>query len=130
MNEQPIFQSGDVIVTSSQLVHGGNYYQLHSIKSVVFFKEPFDTKSFAINVICVLAALYGMSTFKSVCLIVGLIAVGICGFNLYNDYNDLKNPNYIVAVSFHSGESIYIRRRDLDWAQRLHDALHAAMRGM
>src|SRR6476469_7297880 len=123
MTDQAIFREGDVIVTASQLVHGNNYYPLHTIKSVVFFKEPFDVKSFVINIIGALAGLAGILSFKSVCLIVGLLAVAVCGFNLYTDYNTLQNPTFVVAVTFHSGESIYIKRRSLDWAQRLHDAL-------
>lgn len=127
MNDQALFQGGGVVVTSSQLVHGSNHYPLRSIKSVVFFKEPLDAKGLLINAAMALAGLYGISTFSSFGVIVGLIAVGVCGFNLYNGYKDIKNPTYIVAVTFHSGESISIKRRDMAWAMKLHDALHAAM---
>ncbi len=127
MDDQILFESGGVVVTSSKLVHGGNYYPLQSIKSVVFFKEPLDVKTLAINIVVALAGLYGIFTFKTFCLIGGLIAVSICGFNLYTDYKDITNPTFVVAVTFHSGESIYIKRRDMAWAQKLHDTLHDAM---
>jgi hypothetical protein len=128
MNDQPLFQDSDVIVTSSLLVHGGNHYPLTSIKSVVFFKEPLDVKGLVINAAIALAGLYAISWFSSVCVIIGLIALGICGFNLYNFYVDITNPEYNVAVEFHTGESIYINRRDMAWARKLHDTLLAAMR--
>jgi hypothetical protein len=96
---------------------------------VVFFKEPLDVKGLLINAAIALVGLYGIFRFSSICVIVGLIAVGVCGFNLYNDYNDITNPTYIVAVEFHTGESIYIKRRDMAWAQKLHDTLLAAMGG-
>jgi hypothetical protein len=127
MNDQALFQDSDVVVTTSQLVHGSNHYPLQSIKSVVFFKEPLDIKGLLINAAIALAGLYGILTFSTFGVIAGLIAVGVCGFNLYNGYNDIKNPTYIVAVEFHSGESIYIKKRDMAWARKLHDALHAAM---
>lgn len=129
MNDQPVFQDSDVIVTSSKLVHGNNHYPLASIKSVVFFKEPLDVKGLVINAAIALVALYGILTFSSICVIIGLIAIAVCGFNLYNSYKDITNPTYIVAVEFHTGESIYIKKRDIALAQKLHDALLAAIRG-
>jgi hypothetical protein len=128
MNDQPIFQDSDVIVTSSKLVHGNNDYPLPSIKSVVFFKEPLDVKGLVINAVIALAGLYAISWFSSVCVIIGLIAVGVCGFNLYNGYKDITNPTYVVAVTFHSGESIYIKKRNMALAQKLHDTLLDAIR--
>lgn len=128
MNEQPLYQDSDVIVTSSILVHRNNHYPLSSIKSVVFFKEPLDVKSLLINAAIVLVSLYGIFAFSTICVIIGLLAIGLCGFNLYNDYKDITDPNYIVAVEFHSGESISIKRRDIEWARRVHDTLLAAMR--
>jgi hypothetical protein len=128
MNDQPLFQDSDVIVTSSIFVHGNQHYPLTSIKSVVFFKDPLDVKGLVINAVIALVGLGGILTFRSVCAIIGLIALGICGFNLYNFYIDITNPEYIVAVTFHAGESIYIKRRDLAWAQKLHDTLLAAIR--
>ena len=127
MNDQIFFQDSDAIVTSSQFVHGGNHYPLDSIKSVVFFKEPLDIKGLLINAAIALAGLWGIFTFSTFGVIAGLIAVGVCGFNLYSGYNDINNPMYIVAVDFHTGESIYIKRRDLAWVKKLHDALRAAM---
>lgn len=128
MNDQPLFQDSDVVVTSSTLVYRNNNYPLASIKSVVFFKEPLDVKGLVINVVIALVGLGGILTFQSVCAIIGLIALGICGFNLYNAYIDITNPDYVVAVEFHTGESIYIKRRDMEWARKLHDTLLAAIR--
>lgn len=128
MNDQPLFQDSDVIVTSSMLVHGNNHYPLSSIRSVVFFKEPLDIKGLFINAAIALAGLYGIFKFSSVCVILGLIAVAVCGFNLYHSYIDITNPKYVVAVEFHTGESIYLKRRDMAWARRLHDTLLAALR--
>ena len=95
---------------------------------MVFFKDPLDVKGLVINVVIALVGLGGILTFRSVCAIIGLIALGICGFNLYNFYVDITNPEYNVAVEFHTGESIYIKRRDLAWARKLHDTLLAAIR--
>jgi hypothetical protein len=128
MNDRPLFQDSDVVVTSSTLVHRNNHYPLASIKSVVFFKEPLDVKGLVINAVIALAGLGGILTFRSVCAIIGLIALGVCGFNLYHAYIDITNPEYMVAVEFHTGESIYIKRRDIAWARKLHDTLLAAIK--
>lgn len=128
MADEELYRDGDVVITPSTLAHGGNYYPLSSIKSVVHFKEPLDVKGLLINAVMALAGLYGLSTFSTLGVILGLLAVGVCGFNLYNFYIDMSNPQYIVAIEFHSGESIYIKRRDMEWARRLHDAVHGAMK--
>jgi len=128
MTDQPLFQDSDVVVTSSMLVHRNNHYPLASIKSVVFFKEPLDVKGLVINAAIALVGLGGILTFRSVCAIIGLVALGICAFNLYNFYIDITNPEYIVAVEFHTRESIYIKRRDMAWARKLHDTLLDAIR--
>lgn len=127
MNDQPLFQDSDVVVTSSILVHRNNHYQLASIKSVVFFKDPLDVKGLVINAVIALVGLGGILTFRSICAIIGLIAIGVGGFNLYNFYIDITNPEYVVAVDFHTGESIYIKRRDMAWARKLHDTLQTAL---
>ena len=80
-----------------------------------------------INAVIFLVGLGGVFTFKIFCVGIGILAMAICGYNLYNDYIDIKNPNYIVAVTPHSGESIYIKKRDAAWARELHDTLQAAL---
>ena len=128
MSSQPLFQYGDVIVTSSILVHGHNHYQLSSIKSVVFFKEPLDVKGLLINAVVALAGLFMIFTCFPIGLIIGLIAIGLGGFNLYSFYNEATNPTYVVAVEFHTEKSIYIKIRDMTQAMKLHDTLLAVMR--
>jgi hypothetical protein len=128
MSDSAIYHDSDVTITSTQLVWQNNYYPLQSIKSVVYFKEPLDVKGLVINAIVALGGLIAILTFKAVCAVIGLVAVGIGGFNLYGFYQDITNPVFIVAVEFHSNESIYMKRRSLEWARRVHDGLHNAMR--
>lgn len=128
MSDEAIYQDSDVTITATQLIYQNNYYPLHTIKSVVYIKEPLDIKGLMINAVCAIAGLVSILTFKAVCAIVGLLAVGICGFNLYGFYQDITTPIFIVAVEFHSGKSLYMKRRSLDWARRVHDALHDALR--
>jgi len=128
MSEAAIYQDSDITITSAQLVYQNNYYPLQSIKSVVYFKAPLDVKGLIINAVLAVGAVIAILTFKAICAVVGLIAVAICGFNLYGFYQDIQNPMFVVAVEFHSNESIYMKRRSLDWARRVHDALHDAMR--
>ena len=129
MNDQPLYQDSDIVVTSSILVYRNNHYPLTSIKSVVFFKEPLDVMGLLINAVILLVGLFGIFTFYIICVGIGLLAVVICGYNLYNDYIDITNPNYTVAIELHSGESVYVKRRDMAWAQKLRDTLHLALRG-
>jgi hypothetical protein len=128
MSDAAIYQDSDVTITSSQLVYQNDYYPLHSIKSVVSFKEPLDVKGLAINAVLAVGALIAIFSFKAICAIVGLLALGVCGFNLYTLYQDMTNPTFVVAVTFHSNKSIYMKRRSAEWARRVHDALHDAMR--
>ncbi len=126
MSDQIFFQADNVLVTSSKLVYGSNYYPLGAIKSVVYFKNSLDISGLLINAVFFLAGIYGIFTFSTVGIILGLIAVVICGYNLKNFYAEMQNPTFTVAVGFHSGESLYINcGRNL--AKELHDALHIAI---
>lgn len=124
----PIYQDSDVTITATQLNYQNNYYPLSTIKTVVYFKEPLDVKGLIINAVLALGALIAIFSFKAVCAVIGFIALGIGGFNLYGFYQDITNPTFVVAVEFHSGKSIYMKRRSAEWARRVHDALHDAMR--
>lgn len=127
MNDQILFEDGNVLITSTKLVYGGNYYPLGSIKSVVYFKLSLDISGLLMNAVFFLAGIYGIFTFSTVGLILGLIAVIVCGFNLKNFYAEIQNPTYIVAVDFHSGESISIKTGGKNSAKKLHDVLHLAI---
>ncbi|MCX6168661.1 MAG: DUF6232 family protein [Ignavibacteriales bacterium] len=128
MEEQNLFDEGGVLVTRTKLSYENKYYQLSSIKSVLFIKEPFDVKGLLINLLVAIAGLYGILTFSTIGLILGLIGLGIGGFNLKGFYQDFTDPVYIVCVDLHSGETIYIKRRNLDFAKRLTDILNSVLR--
>jgi len=129
MSDAAIYQDSDITITSTHLIYQNNYYPLHSIKSVVYFKEPSDVKGLIINAVVALGAVIAIFSFKAICAVVGLLALLVCGFNLYGFYRDSANPTYVVAVTFQSNESIYMKRRSAEWARRVHDALDDAMRG-
>jgi len=128
MSDAGIYRDSDVTITSTQLVYQNNYYPSHSIKSVVYFKEPLDVKGLVINAVLAIGALIAIFSLKAICAVVGLFALAVCGFNLYSFYRDSTNPTYVVAVTFHSNESLYMKRRSAEWARRVHDAIHDAMR--
>jgi hypothetical protein len=128
MNDNLLYQDSDVTITPTVFVNGRDHYPLTSIKSVVYFKEPLMIQALLANVAIILVSLYGIFTFYTFCIIVGLLAILLCGYNLYNDYIDITNPNYMVAITLHTGESIYIKRRDLAWAKRVYETLLEAMR--
>jgi hypothetical protein len=127
MASNELFSGGGVVVTTSKLVDGANYYPLVSIKSVVYFKDELDVKGLIINAAITIAGFYGIATLSALGVILGLIAVGVGGFNLKGFKEDITNPEYIVAVEFHSGESVYLKKRDSEWARRLYDVLREAM---
>src|SRR5947209_20329134 len=107
MSDEPIYQDSDVTITAAQLRYQNNYYPLSSIKSVVSFKEPLDVKGLVINAAFAVAGLVSILTLKALCAIVGLLAAGIGGFNLYGFYQDISSPVFVVAVDFHSGQTLY-----------------------
>jgi hypothetical protein len=78
--------------------------------------------------VVLIAGLYGIFTFSTVGLILGLIGVGIGGFNVINMIKDLKEPTYIICVELHSGKSVYIKSKNLDFVKRLTNCLHEALR--
>jgi hypothetical protein len=127
MEENSLFDESGVLVTRTKMSYEGKDYQLNSIKSVLYIKEPFSVSDFLINIAITIAGLYGIFTFSTVGLILGLIGLGIGGFNVRNMYRDIKDPVYIVCVELHSGESIYIKQRSLDFAKRLTDVLNSAL---
>jgi hypothetical protein len=49
-------------------------------------------------------------------VILGLVAIGIGGSNLKGFKEDITNPEYTVAVTFHRDESVYLKKRDSKWA--------------
>ena len=97
------------------------------IKKVGFFKMPLEVKTGLINLAVAIAGLYGIFTFSTIGLILGLIGLGIGGFNVWNIYGYIKSPEYIVFVELHSGESVRISQRDIDFASRLTDVLNTAL---
>ena|ERR1051326_902209 len=128
MSDEAIYQDSDVTITATELRYRNNPYPLSSIKSVVYFKEPLDVKGLVINVIFVVAGVVCILTLKAFCAIVGVLAAGIGGFNLYGFYQDITNPTFVVAVDFrHSSETLFMKRRSADWARRVHDTLHDAL---
>lgn len=127
MTGNELFSGGGVVVTTTKLVDGANYYPLESIKSVVYFKDELDVKGLIINAAIAIAGLYGIATLSTLGVILGLIAIGISGFNLKGFKEDITNPEYTVAVTFHRGESVYLKKRDSKWARRLYDVLRDAM---
>jgi hypothetical protein len=127
MASNELFSGGGVVVTTTKLVDGANYYPLVSIKSVVYFKDKLDVKALIINAAIAIAGLYGIATLSTLGVILGLIAIGIGGFNLKGFKEDITNPEYTVAVTFHRGESVYLKKRDSEWARRLYDVLREAM---
>jgi hypothetical protein len=127
MASNELFSGGGVVVTTTKLVDGANYYPLVSIKSVVYFKDELDVKGLIINAAIAIAGLYGIATLSALGVILGLIAVGVGGFNLTGFKEDIMNPEYTVAVTFHTGKSVYLKKRDSEWARRLYDVLREAM---
>lgn len=127
MASNELFSGGGVVVTTTKLIDGASYYPLDSIKSVVYFKDELDVKGLIINAALAIAGLYGIATLSTLGVILGLIAIGIGGFNLKGFKEDITNPGYTVAVTFHRGESVYLRKRDSKWARRLYDVLREAM---
>jgi hypothetical protein len=128
MEEQILFNEGGVLVTHTKLSYENKFYQLSSIKSVLFIKEPFGVGGFLLNIVVAIAGAYGILTFSAIGLFLGLIGLAIGGINVKNMYRDIKDPVYIVCVDLHSGETIYIKKRNSDFAKRLTDVLNSALR--
>ncbi len=127
MEEQILFDESGVKLTPVTLYYDNKKLSLSSIDSVLYIKEPFSVRDLIINVVLAIAGLIGIFSFKMVWLIIGIIALAIGGFNSKNMIRDIKDPIYIVCVKLHSGESVYIERRSIDFANKLTNALNSVL---
>lgn len=128
MSDSAIYQDADITITSTQFVYQSNHYPLQSIKNVVWYKEPLHVRGLVINILLAAFAVLGISTFEVQPAVVGLLMAAVSGSNLYGLYHDIHDPVFVVAVEFHSNESIRMKRRSLEWARGVYDALHVTMR--
>lgn len=120
----PLFtdDTHSITVTSKLFKYGAQTFPINSISKVSAFDMPFEFGGMFINGIGCLIGLWLIFMFNG-WSILGLIAVGICGFNIKN----MSKKDYIVKIEFHSSEDITISSKDKMFAISLRDALQEAI---
>jgi hypothetical protein len=119
-----LFNNGSTIVTASTLKHRAQSYPIRTISKVSDFKMPPEIQTFIINAIFVILGLVGLFSFKAVWAVLGLVALGIGG---YNCYDIITRPHYMVIVEFSNGEKIDFDFPKVEIAINLRDAINEAL---
>ena len=121
---EELFNNGTTIVTTSTLKHRVQSIPIRTITKVSDFKMPLEVKNFLINAAFAVLGLVGIFTFKTIWVIIGLIALGIGGFNVY----DISTrSHYMVVVEFASGERLKFDFPKIEKAIELRDAINKAI---
>ena len=121
---EELFNNGSTIVTMATLKYRAQSYPISTIVKVSDFKMPPEIKGFIINGIIGFLGLVGIFSFKTIWVIVGLIAVGIGGWNCYDI---IKRAHYMVIVEFSNGEKINFDFPTRETAIELRDAINHAI---
>lgn len=121
---EELFNDGITIVTPSTLKHRAQSYPIRTITKVSDFKMPLEMKNFAINAGLGVLGLVGIFTFKTIWVVLGLIALGIGGWNVY----DISTrSHYMVIVEFSNNEQLEFDFRKVETAIQLRDAINKAI---
>ena len=121
---EELFNDGITIVTTSTLKHRAQSYTIRTITKVSDFKMPLEMKNFAINAGLGVLGLVGLFTFKTIWVVLGLIALGIGGWNVY----DISTrSHYMVIVEFSNNEQLEFDFRKVETAIQLRDAINKAI---
>lgn len=118
-----MFQRGAIRITDDRLEYGGSTYPLDLIESAVSFQMPFEFGGMAINAVLAFAGLWGLTFFNLWGVGLGVIAIAIGGFNLYNGF--LKREHYL-SVDLHNGQTVRISSTDGDLIRDAYNALEHA----
>jgi hypothetical protein len=121
---EEFFNNGTTTVTVSTLKHRAQSYPIGTISKVSDFKMPPEIKNFIINGIVGIIGLVGIFSFKSVWVILGLLATGIGGYNVYDI---LTRAHYMVIVEFSNGERLEFDFPKVETAIELRDAINKAL---
>lgn len=104
----------------------GQSYQVRNISKVTDLVQKNRTfGGVAVNGLGFLASIVGLGVEFVGCKVVAVIAILVCGFNLYNMFIDPKTD--IVKVSFVSGEEIKVQFDEEEQAIEFRRALDEAM---
>jgi hypothetical protein len=121
---EELFNDGTTIVTTSTLKHRAQSYPIRTITKVSDFKMPLEIKNFAINAGLGVLGLVGIFTFKTIWVVLGLIALGVGGWNVY----DISTrSHYMVIVEFSNSEQLEFDFRKVETAIQLRDAINKAI---
>lgn len=121
---EELFNNGTTSVTASILKHRAQSIPIRTIIKVSDFKMPLEIKTFIINVGFGVLGLVGIFTFKTIWVIIGLIALGIGGYNVY----DISTrSHYMVIVEFSNGEKLNFDFPKAETAIALRDAINKAI---
>ncbi|MEI6143387.1 MAG: SHOCT domain-containing protein [Mariniphaga sp.] len=121
---EDLYNDGSIVVTMSTIKYRAQSYPIRTIDKISDFKMEPEIKNFIINLVVGIAGIYGIFTFKTVWVIIGLIALGIGG---YNCYDIITRAHYMVIVEFSNGEKFEFDFPEEETAIILRDAINKAM---
>lgn len=113
----------DIEVTHKVFKYGPSAYPIHSISEVSLIKMPFEFGTLVINGMVILFLGIPLLLSFSGWSILGILALGICGFNV----RDIFKKHYVVTIAFQSTEEITVNTTSSELAIGLRDALQEAM---
>ena len=123
-NAEELFNNGRIIVTKVTIRYNAQVYPIRAVVKVSDFKMPMEVKNLIINIIVGLIGFAAIFSFSIIGVIIGLIILGICG---WNTYDIITRPHYLVIVEFSNGERFDFDFPKIEAAIELRDAIHKAL---
>lgn len=120
-----VFESKYVRVTEDKIEKGGSSYPIRNVSKVTdFYISNWSFGGAAVNIGAFLLGLMALAQ-GSFGILVGLVLMGIGGFNVYNMINEPYK--YIVDVELLSGEEISIEYSEKEKAKDLRRSIESVM---
>ena len=124
MESEEFFNNGRTIVTKATIKHNAQSYSIGAVVKVADFKMPMEVKTLIINIVVGIIGVAAIFSFTIIGVIIGLIILGICG---WNTYDIITRPHYLVIVEFSNGEQLKFDFPKIEVAIALRDAIHKAL---
>ena len=126
-DEDVLFRKDNILVTEKTFRQGGHSYPVRNVSKVVDFHIwNLDFGGTATNLGIFIAGIMGLAIDFIGCKIIGVIGIGVGGFNLYNMFKTPKT--YYVKVDFISGEEVEVKYDEEETAKKLRRAIDNAMK--
>lgn len=118
-----VYEPLQIEVTPGLFKYRAQSFPIRTISEVSLIKMRLEFGTLVINGLVIIGAGIPLLLTFSTWSILGIVALGICGFNVWHIFQ----KHYVVSIAFQSAEEITIQTTNMDFAVGLRDALQEAI---